>query len=120
MHAQAGRLYRLYLVLALAGAVLPYVIFLPWFADHGFAPGLFARQLFSTAPATIFAADVLYAAAAFILFCLVEGRRLRIRHLWLPPLLVATVGLCCALPAFLAMRERALAAASVETNDPSL
>lgn len=101
-------LFRVYLALALAGAVFPYVILWPWAVAHGFAPGLFAAELFATRPASIFASDVLYAAAVFILFVMVEGRRLRMRRLWLPPVLVVLVGLCCALPTFLAMRERAL------------
>ena len=109
--AGAGRrkdLFRLYVALAVAGAIFPYLIFIPWLSDHGAQPGLFVRQLFATGPAAIFASDVLYAAAVFILFVIVEGRRLGMRRLWLPPLLVVLFGLCCGLPAFLAMRERAL------------
>lgn len=105
-----GRLFGLYAALAVIGAIMPYVIFIPWVAEHGWDPRLFVAQLFATGPATIFAADVLFAAGVFILFVIVEGRRLRLRHLWLPPVIVFTVGLCCALPLFLAMRERKLAA----------
>lgn len=101
-------LFRIYAAFAIAGAVFPYAIFIPWLAEHGFAPGLFVRQLFGTPPSAIFASDVLYSAAIFILFVVVEGRRLGMRRLWVPPLLALTVGLCCAFPAFLAMRERAL------------
>jgi lysylphosphatidylglycerol synthetase-like protein (DUF2156 family) len=102
-------LFGVYAALAVVGAVIPYAIFLPWFAAHGFDPHLFRLELFATRPASIFAADVLLAAGIFILFVVVEGRRLRMRKLWLPPLIVFAVGLCCALPLFLAMRERALA-----------
>ncbi len=105
-----GRRFGLYASLAVAGAILPYVIFIPWLAEYGGDARLFVSQLFSTGPASIFAADVLFAAGVFILFVIVEGRRLGMRHLWLPPLAVFLVGLCCALPLFLAMRERALAA----------
>ena len=103
-----GWLFRLYVALAAVGAVFPWVIFLPWVAEHRFAPSLFVSELFATRPATIFATDVLFAAGIFILFVVVEGRRQRIRHLWLPILLVFVCGLCAALPAFLAQRERAL------------
>lgn len=105
-----GRLFGLYAALAAVGAIMPYVLFIPWLAEHGVDSRLFVSQLFATGPATIFAADVLFAAGVFILFVIVEGRRLRMRHLWLPPLVVFTIGLCCALPLFLALRERALAA----------
>jgi hypothetical protein len=103
-------LLRTYFALAVIGAVFPWIIFTPWLAAHGFAPGLFVADLFATRPSSIFASDVLVAAAIFILFVVVEGRRLGMRHLWLPISLVFACGLCAALPAFLAQRERALAA----------
>jgi lysylphosphatidylglycerol synthetase-like protein (DUF2156 family) len=105
-----GRLIRVYVGLAVAGAIFPFLIVLPWAAEFGFSPGLFLLQVFATKPSTAFAADVIYSAAVFVLFTIVEGRRLGMRGLWIPALLVLTVGLCCALPTFLAMRERALAA----------
>ncbi len=108
--AAPGRMFGVYAALAVAGAILPYAIFIPWLAEHGVDARLFVSQLFATGPASIFAADVLFAAGVFILFVIVEGRRLGMRDLWLPPLVVVAVGLCCALPLFLAMRERALAA----------
>jgi hypothetical protein len=111
MMASRPGLAAVYAALAVAGAIIPYVIFLPWLAAHGFDPHLFRLELFATRPAAIFAADVLFAAGVFILFVMVEGRRLRMRNLWLPPLAVFAVGLCCALPLFLAMRERALVGA---------
>lgn len=103
-------LFRAYLGLALIGAVMPYAIFLPWLAEHGVDSRLFVSQLFSTGPATIFAADVLFAALVFVIFALMEGRRLGMGRLWLYPLVTFTIGLCCALPLFLAFRERRLAA----------
>ena len=110
MGAGPGWAYRTYLGLALAGAVLPYAILIPWLARHGLDVPRFFAGPFANGPAAIFSADVLFAAAVFLLFVRIEGRRLGMRRLWLPPLLVLSVGLCCALPAFLAMRERALAA----------
>jgi hypothetical protein len=103
-------LFRLYVALAVIGAVFPWIIFAPWLAEHGWAPRQFVVDLFATRPAAVFASDVLVAAAIFILFLFVEGRRLGIRHLWLPITLVFACGLCSALPAFLAQRERALGA----------
>lgn len=102
-------LARVYYALAAVGAIFPYALFLPWLQKHGFAPGLFIEQLFATVPATIFATDVLYAAVIFVLFVNAEGRRLGLRHLWVAPVVTFTVGLCCALPLFLAQREQALA-----------
>lgn len=103
-------MFRIYAVLALIGAIFPFLLLFPWAREHGFDPGLFVAELYATAPAAIFASDVLYAAGVFLLFVSVEGRRAGIRRLWLYPLVVLGIGLCCALPLFLAARERALAA----------
>jgi lysylphosphatidylglycerol synthetase-like protein (DUF2156 family) len=112
MTAPASRLFYLWVGLALAGAVLPFVIAIPWMERFGFQPGLFLRQAFANRASTAFAADLLLSINVFILFILLEGLRLRMKRLWLPVLLVVAVGLCCGLPAFLAMRERALAGRS--------
>lgn len=110
--AGPGWAYRLYLGLALAGAVIPYAILLPWIGRYGFDLPRFLAGPFANGPASIFSADVLLSAAVFLVFASIEGRRLGLRLLWLPPLIVLTIGLCCALPVFLAQRERALANAA--------
>ena len=99
---------RAYAALAVVGAVLPYTLFLPWAARNGVDWGRFFAAPFASAPAALFSADLLFAASVFALFVWVEGRRLRLKHLWLPYAAILVFGLCCALPLFLAMRERAL------------
>ena len=53
----SGRTFGVDAALALAGAILPYVIFVPWLAEHGLDGRVFLSQLFATGPATIFAVD---------------------------------------------------------------
>ena len=111
MTAPAGRLDYLWVALAAVGAVFPFVVAIPWMEQYGFQPGLFVRQAFHNRASSAFALDLLYSINVVILFILAEGLRLRMKRLWLPVLLVVGIGLCCGLPAFLAMRERALARA---------
>lgn len=54
--------------------------------------------------------DVLIAAVAAIAFMVFESRRLGMRRVWVYIVLIPLVALAFALPLFLAMRERALAA----------
>jgi hypothetical protein len=54
--------------------------------------------------------DVLVAAVAAAVFMVVEARRLGMRRVWIYLLLIPVVALAFALPLFLAMRERHLAA----------
>lgn len=109
--AAPARMFGFYATLALAGAILPYVVFIPWLAEHGPDGRVFLSQLFATGPATIFAADVLFAAVVFLVFVWSEGRRLGMRRLWIQPIATYGIGLCCALPLFLALRERHMARA---------
>lgn len=102
-------LRRLYLGLSVVGAVLPLAVFWPFVRDHGFAPRTFVEQLFANPVGSAFATDLTLTALIFWLFAIVESRRLAIRHVWLPILFSATIGVSCGLPLFLYLRERRLA-----------
>ena len=96
---------RLYLVLCVLGVVLPYSQFVPWVADHGIDIPLLARELFANRASAFFALDVV--VSALVVFCLVmiEGRRLGVRHLWLPIAALLLVGVSLGLPLFLYQRQ---------------
>jgi len=101
----------IYVILCVLGAALPLSQFVPWLAEHGLALPLLLQQAFGT-PVSAFAwLDVVVSAAAVIVFVRVEGGRLGMGRLWLPLICLFTVGVSLALPAFLLMRERHLAAA---------
>ena len=95
-----------YLLCAIAGAVIPYSQFVPWFADHGLDLRLFARELFATRIGAFFGLDVLISAVALVALIWQEGVRARMKHLWIPTLATCLVGVSCGLPLFLFMRER--------------
>ena len=98
----------LYFTLAAIGAVLPFPFLLPWLHTHGLDLPLFLAGPFANGPASVFSVDVLWSATVFLIFAIAEGRRAGVRPLWLAPAAVFLIGLCCALPLFLALRERAL------------
>ena len=98
---------HLYAILCVAGAVLPFVQFLPWLATHGANVPLFFRDLFANGVAGAFAIDIIVSAVVVCAFVLLEGRRLRVPHLW-APIVGILVGVCFALPLFLYLRERRL------------
>lgn len=101
-------LFRLYLVLAAVGAILPYTLLIPWLGEHGLDLPLLVSQPLVNVPARIFVVDALFAAFVFLIFVVAESERLGVRHRWAPILAVLAAGICCALPLFLAQRERAL------------
>ena len=100
---------RLYLSLALIGAILPYSQFLPWLAKHGPNLPLLLTELFSTRMGAFFGLDVLVSAVVLLIFIRREGAAREMRDLWLPIAATCLVGVSCGLPLFLYLRERRLA-----------
>lgn len=98
----------LYIFLCIAGAVLPLSQFVPWLSAHGLDVPLLLLQATSSHISAFAWADVLISGIAVAVFIFAEGRRLAMRHWWLP-LCCLAVGPSLALPLFLLLRERHLA-----------
>ena len=102
------RLRHVYLVLCIAGAILPYWKLVPWVAEHGLNLSLLCAELFSTRIGAFFGLDVIVSAVVLFVFVATEGRRHGLRQLWLPILGTLLVGVSLGLPLFLYLRERQL------------
>ena len=102
-----------YLVFCVLGIVLPYSQFVPWVLEHGLRMGLFFHELFANRIGGFFGMDVLVSAVVLIFFLRREGKRLGVRHLWLPIVGTLTVGVSLGFPLFLYLRERALESAGI-------
>ncbi|MEM7002000.1 MAG: DUF2834 domain-containing protein [Pseudomonadota bacterium] len=90
-----------YLGAAIAGAVIPYLFFIDFFTSVGFDLPLFLGALFANGAAGGFTADLLITSAVFWVFLYSQ----QTPRLWLYVLLNLTIGLSCALPAYLYWRE---------------
>lgn len=99
----------IYLLLCLAGTALPLSQFLPWLAEHSLNVPLLLQQATAGQIAAFAWADVLVSGIAVAVFVIAESRRLAMRRVWLP-LCGLLVGPSLALPLFLLLRERHLAA----------
>jgi len=95
-----------YLLLCIAGLVLPYFQLIPFLREHGPDFGLFFQQLFSTRIGAFFAWDVIVSSVVLWVFVLGEGRRAGVKHLWAPLVANLAVGVSLGLPLFLYLRER--------------
>lgn len=62
--------------------------------------------------------DLLVVAIAAVIFMIVEGRRLRMKRVWLIVLTAPVIALAFAFPLFLALRERALAEGQDRAESP--
>ena len=96
----------LYLVLAVVGAVLPYVFFVQHFSNEGFALGRFTSALFANPAAGGFTADLLFTSVVFWIFMFQQRSRGKGPVPIIFIVLNLLIGLSCAVPAYLYARER--------------
>jgi len=105
----------LYLILCVAGTILPYSQLIPFLREHSLDTALFFQQLFANNVSGFFGIDVIVSSAALWVFVYSEGTRLRMRHLWVYIAANLLVGVSLGLPLFLLIRESKLAAAGRAT-----
>ena len=101
---------RLYLVLAMAGFVVPYFFLISFVAANGLNLTLLVEQLFGTPISTFFAVDLIITAVVFWVFLYQEARRLQMSRWWVYVVATLLVGPSFALPLFLYFRETRLSA----------
>lgn len=103
-------LARIYLGLAAAGAIFPWLANWSFIQEHGsaFDLGLFLRLANANAAAQSLSRDLAIGATAFTIWIVVESRRLRMRGLGWVLLSCVTVAFAFGGPLFLYLRERRL------------
>jgi hypothetical protein len=99
------KLKTFYLLLCVAGTILPYWFLVQFLREHGLNLRLLIDQLFANPISSFFGVDVIVSAICLWLFIFVEGRRARVKNLWAPILASLLVGVSLGLPLFLYLRE---------------
>ncbi len=97
-----------YLGLAFLGAVGPYSFMGQFLLTHGLNFAEFKAELWASPISSFVGAAFIIASLVTVFFILGEGRRLRMKGLWLPVLAALVVGVSCGLPLFLYLRDMAL------------
>jgi hypothetical protein len=97
---------RVYLVLAVIGAILPLAAFVPFFSSTGLSLRAFVGALFANGASGGIAIDLLLASLVFWIFMFDRRLRLHGPSPYLFIVLNLAIGLACALPAYLYARER--------------
>ncbi|HSG87983.1 MAG TPA: DUF2834 domain-containing protein [Pseudomonadales bacterium] len=95
-----------YLLLAILGALVPWLFFLDFLRANGLGPS-FVAALFANGAAGGFTADLLISSVVFWIWMGADIRERGRGSPWLFVALNLTIGLSCALPAYLHGRERA-------------
>jgi hypothetical protein len=104
-------LQALYLGLAIAGAVLPWLANLEFIQSTGtgFNLALFVQLANANPAATSLSRDLAIGATAVVVWIVTESRRLQMRGLPWVLLSCVTLAFACGAPLFLYLRERRLA-----------
>ena len=95
----------IYLGLCVPGMALPYSQLIPFLREHGLDVRTLCEQLFANRIGAFFGMDVIVSAVVLGVFVAVEGRRMSMKHLWVPVVATLAVGVSLGLPLFLYMRE---------------
>lgn len=95
----------LYLVLAVIGAVVPYVFFFQHFSSEGYALSGFVGALFANPAAGGFTSDLLLTSAVFWIAMFQQRKQGNGPNPALFIVLNLLIGLSCALPAYLYARQ---------------
>ncbi len=108
-----------YLALAVAGAVLPWLANFAYIREAGgtFDISHFVAQANANPAAASLSRDLGIGATAVVIWIVREAKRLRIRGLPWVLLSCVTVAFACAAPLFLYLRERRLAEIQRESQD---
>lgn len=106
-----SNLQRLYLALAVAGAVLPWLANIDFIRAYGssFDIGLFVQLANANPAASSLSRDLAVGATAVVVWMISEARRLQMRGLGWVLLSCVTLAFACGAPLFLYLRERRLA-----------
>lgn len=112
----------IYLALAVAGGILPWLANLEFMQQYGtsFDLGQFVQLANANPAARSLSRDLLVGATAVTVWMVVESQRLRMRHLWVVLLSAVTIAFAFAAPLFLFLRERRLAELAREAETASV
>ena len=107
------RLRTLYLVLAIVGAIIPYAFLVQHFSESGFGIGRFVFNLFAFPISGGVTVDLLISSVVFWIAIFDRHKRGVGPVPWIFIVVNLTIGLSCALPAYLYVNEgRSMAVAT--------
>jgi len=101
-----------YLLLCIAGFLLPYSQLVPWVMQHGLDLPAFFSALFANRVSAFFGLDVIVSALVLLVLVLGEGRREKVPMLWAPVVGTLAVGVSFGLPLFLYLRAHTRSSSS--------
>jgi len=87
------------------GVILPYTNFIHWIVVNGLDMNLMWSEIVNSKLSLFAWFDVIVSAVVLVGFILFEGKKLKMKRLWLPILATFSIGVSLGLPLFLFLRE---------------
>ena len=109
---------NVYLGLAIIGAVVPYLFFAQHFGQFGFDVVTFLNAVFANPAASGFTADLVISSFVFWIVMFVRRKQVSGPGPALFIVLNLTIGLSCALPAYLYANENSKGSATGNASSP--
>ena len=97
---------KVYLLLAILGAVLPYGALLPWLFENGLNLQLLWQAITANNISVLAWLDVVIAAVALICFIVTDSNKHQVRDAAFAIIATLTVGVACGLPLYLYLKEK--------------
>jgi CDP-diglyceride synthetase len=94
-----------YLLLAIIGTILTLWQLSLFSLQNGLNIVLMFSELFKNNATSFFGFDLIVTAVTVIFFIIFDGKRLKIKHLWLPLISIFLVGVALGFPLYLYIRE---------------
>lgn len=107
-----------YLALAIVGAIVPYALFGPLILE-GAGWQVWLDQLLGAPAARGLTGDITVSAVVFLVWSFREAKRLGVARWWIYPVVMCGIGLSCAFPLFLWVREGALNPVGAAPQEPA-
>lgn len=96
---------KIYALLTLVGIALPFSQFITWLIKYGFNLVIFFQHIITNPLATFAWLDVIVTVVVIIFLIIQEGKKLKIKNLWIPIVASFIGGASVGLPLFLYMRQ---------------
>jgi hypothetical protein len=96
---------RIYLSLTILGVALPFSQFIPWLCQNGFNFPLLLQQIIENPLAAFAWLDVIVTVVVIVCMAISEGKKLKIKKLWIPIVASFIGGASVGLPLFLYIKE---------------
>ena len=96
---------KIYLLLAILGAVLPYGALLLWLFENGFNLQLLWQAITANNISVLAWLDVVIAAVALICFVITDGKKHQVKGATSSIIATLSVGVACGLPLYLYLKE---------------